>query len=112
MRTRKTWLKRMSRIYFVFDLIASPQRQQRSLLARRLRHFKRGETIKANHQLYLNLGDNGWLTARCGCDGWHHERMLKINESVSEAVRQLEELFQQHADIDASPTHALTPPGE
>jgi len=66
----------------------------------------------AAHQLYLNLGDNAWLTARCSCDGWHQERMLKINERVSEAVRELEEAFQKHAGIDASPTHALTPPSE
>jgi hypothetical protein len=66
----------------------------------------------AARQLYLNLGDNGWLRARCGCDGWHQERMLKINERVSEAVRQLEKQLQKHAGIDASPTHALTPPSE
>ena len=64
----------------------------------------------AAHQLYLNLGDNGWLKARCGCDGWHQEHMLKINERVSEVVRELDEQFQKHADIDASPRHAITPP--
>lgn len=66
----------------------------------------------AQHQFYLNLGDNGWLTARCGCDGWHEERMLKLNEQVSEAARELEEAFHKHAGIDASPTHQLLPPGE
>jgi hypothetical protein len=65
-----------------------------------------------DHQLYLNLGDNGWLTARCGCDGWHHERMLRINEQVEDAVRQLEEEFQKHTGIDAPTTHQLTPPGQ
>jgi len=64
------------------------------------------------HQLYLNLGDNGWLMARCGCDDWHQERMLKMNERVSDAVRELEEEFQKHADLDASPTHQLAPPIE
>jgi hypothetical protein len=52
------------------------------------------------HQLYINLSDNGWLVARCGCDDWHKERRLKIDEDVTEAVRELEEEFQQHALSD------------
>jgi hypothetical protein len=66
----------------------------------------------AEHQLLLNLGDNGWLIARCGCDGWHQERMLKMNERVSQAVRELEEEFLKHAGLEASPDHPFAPPIE
>jgi hypothetical protein len=38
--------------------------------------------------------------------------MLKMNERVSDAVRELEEEFQKQADLDASPTHQLAPPIE
>lgn len=66
----------------------------------------------AAHQRYLNLGDKGWLRARYGCDGWYQQRKLTIYERVSEAVHQLEEPLQKHAGMEASPTHALTPPSE
>ena len=43
-----------------------------------------------DHKLYLNLGDNSWLIARCGCDGWQQERMLKPGQRPSEVLRELE----------------------
>ncbi len=44
--------------------------------------------------------------ALCGCNGWHQEQMLKINERVSEAVGEMEKEFQRHAGIDASVIHS------
>jgi hypothetical protein len=64
----------------------------------------------AEHRLYLNLGDNGWMTARCGCDGWQRERQLKMTERVSEVVAELEEEFEQHAGIRDAPPPAQALP--
>jgi len=60
----------------------------------------------SEHQLYLNLGDNRWLTARCGCDGWHAERQLKLGQRASEVVADLEQEFDRHAGIEAARPHA------
>jgi hypothetical protein len=69
-----------------------------------------GEEAMSEHQLYLNLSDNGWVTARCGCDDWHRERQVKLGQRVSEVVCALEEEFEQHAGIEASPPHAQALP--
>jgi hypothetical protein len=66
----------------------------------------------SEHTLYLNLGDNAWLTARCGCGGWHEERQLHQGELVSAAVRELEVQFQRHAgEPDAPPYTPALPVG-
>jgi hypothetical protein len=59
------------------------------------------------HQLYLNLGDNRWLIARCGCGAWQRERQLELGQRASELVRELEEEFEQHAGVETSPPLAL-----
>lgn len=48
------------------------------------------------HQMYLNLGDNRWLTARCSCGRWERERMVAFGQRVSEVVRVLDEEFERH----------------
>jgi hypothetical protein len=58
-----------------------------------------------DHRLYLNLGDNGYLVARCSCGGWCDERMLKEGQRASEVVRELEEAFGRHAGLDISPPY-------
>ena len=59
----------------------------------------------SEHQLYLNLGDNGWLVARCGCGGWQEGRHLKTGQRPSEVVRELEEEYQRHAGLDTVPPY-------
>jgi hypothetical protein len=58
-----------------------------------------------DHALYLNLGENNWVIARCGCDGWRQERMLKQGERPSEVVRELEEEFERHAGRNPFPAY-------
>jgi hypothetical protein len=66
----------------------------------------------SKHQLYLNLGDNNWVIARCACDGWHQERMLEPGQDVSDVERELEEEFQRHAgQADAPPYTPALPTG-
>jgi len=48
------------------------------------------------HQFFLNLGDNNWMVARCGCGGWQKERRLKMCERVPDVVREMEEQFEEH----------------
>jgi hypothetical protein len=55
-----------------------------------------------NHQLYLSLGDNRWVIAWCGCDGWRQELMPDLGQPVSEVVKELEKEFQEHAGLDTS----------
>ena len=59
----------------------------------------------SEHTLYLNLGENNWVTARCGCDGWRQERMLKQGERPTEVVRELEREFERHAGRNTSPPY-------
>jgi hypothetical protein len=54
------------------------------------------------HRFYLNLGDNNWMVARCGCGGWQQERNLKMCERVSDVVRELEEQFEEHIGQEAA----------
>ncbi len=64
----------------------------------------------SSYELYLHLGDNRYLIARCSCGGWHHERMLKEGERASEVVRALEEEFERHAGLDISPPYTTALP--
>jgi hypothetical protein len=54
------------------------------------------------HQLFLNLGDNNQMVARCGCGSWQQERPVKMSQSPSEVVRELEELFEEHIGQEAA----------
>jgi hypothetical protein len=54
------------------------------------------------HQLYLNLGDNNKMVARCGCGGWQQERELRMCQRPSDVVRELEEQFEQHIGQEAA----------
>jgi hypothetical protein len=56
----------------------------------------------SDHQLYLNLGDNRWLIARCACGNWRGEKMLEPGQRTTDAVRELEEDFERHAGLDPS----------
>jgi hypothetical protein len=48
------------------------------------------------HRLYLNLGDNNQLVARCTCGGWQQERRLRMCERPADAERELEDEFKVH----------------
>jgi hypothetical protein len=55
------------------------------------------------HQLFLNLGDNDYVEARCSCGKWHREQMLEQEQEASEVYQILEREFQKHADEFATP---------
>jgi len=57
------------------------------------------------HELYLNLGDNNQMVARCGCGGWQQERQLKMCQQASEVVRELEQEFERHAGLEEAPQY-------
>ena len=56
----------------------------------------------SEHRLYLNLGDNNWMMARCACDGWQQERMLHPGQRPSDVLRELEQEFERHAGVEAT----------
>jgi hypothetical protein len=63
----------------------------------------------SQHQLYLNLGDNGYLVARCSC-GWQQERMVELNQDPKEVEYELEQEFQRHAGLEPTLSTASAPP--
>ncbi len=63
----------------------------------------------AEHALYVNLGENRWLIARCSCGCWQRERMLRLGDRVADLLRPLEEEFDRHAGAPVEIAPPYTP---
>jgi hypothetical protein len=61
------------------------------------------------HQLFLNLGDNNQMVARCSCGEWQEERHLRMCQQVSDVVRELEADFARHVGVEGGPIYVHLP---